>query len=61
VEAGGIITNPMGAPLPALRSLDEKTSIIAAGNPILHQAILQSIQQADNPGASPGLPNSSPF
>lgn len=60
LEAGGIVTDPMGAPLPTLRSLNEKTSVVASGNPILHQAILQSIQSVDNPGAGPGVPHSRP-
>ncbi len=43
LEAGGVITNPMGGPLPALQKLDEKTSVIASGNPNLHEAILRCI------------------
>jgi myo-inositol-1(or 4)-monophosphatase len=44
IEAGGIVTGPSGMPLPALRSLNEKTSLVASGNPVLHKTILQSIQ-----------------
>ncbi|MBW2306184.1 MAG: hypothetical protein JRG73_04540 [Deltaproteobacteria bacterium] len=43
LEAGGIITSPTGDSLPQMRKLKEKTSVIASGNPTLHEAIVRSI------------------
>ena len=49
LEAGGMITDPTGAPIPPVKNLYEKTSVIASGNPILHDAVLGSIRFGPKP------------
>ena len=43
-EAGGIISDPHGNPLPAIASLTERFSLIAAGTPQLHRALIEWLQ-----------------
>jgi myo-inositol-1(or 4)-monophosphatase len=42
-EAGGLISGLTGQPLPVISSLTEGFSVVAAGNPELHAAILQQM------------------
>jgi fructose-1,6-bisphosphatase/inositol monophosphatase family enzyme len=42
-EAGGVITDSTGQPLPPMPSLTECFSVVSAGTPELHAAILQQL------------------
>jgi fructose-1,6-bisphosphatase/inositol monophosphatase family enzyme len=43
-EAGAILTDPFGQPLPAIQSLLDGYSVLAAANPELHAALRQPLQ-----------------
>lgn len=45
-EAGGLMTSPNGQTLPAIQSLTESYSVIAAANPELHAALVQRLSAA---------------
>jgi myo-inositol-1(or 4)-monophosphatase len=46
LEAGGIVTGEQGKPLRPIKSLQDRYSIIAAGNKTLHSAILERVRGA---------------
>jgi myo-inositol-1(or 4)-monophosphatase len=46
-EAGGLFTDSCGQPLPEISSLTEVYSVVAAGTPELHQALLQYFSDVD--------------
>ncbi len=43
-EAGGVITDPQGNPLPKIMSLTERYSILATATPELHTALVQELK-----------------
>jgi fructose-1,6-bisphosphatase/inositol monophosphatase family enzyme len=42
-EAGGLMTDPTGQPLPEVRSLTETYSVIASATPELHQLLISAL------------------
>ena len=44
-EAGGMLTDPGGKPLPEIQSLTERYSILAAATPELHSALVESLKE----------------
>lgn len=46
-EAGGVITDPEGKPLPAIQSLTERYSIVAAATPELHAVLVERLQKGE--------------
>ncbi len=43
-EAGGLLTDPEGKAIPAIRSLTERYSIVAAATPELHEALMSELK-----------------
>jgi myo-inositol-1(or 4)-monophosphatase len=43
-EAGGLLTDPEGKAIPAIRSLTERCSIVAAATPELHAALISELR-----------------
>jgi myo-inositol-1(or 4)-monophosphatase len=43
-EAGGVVSDARGGPLAPVRSLTDTSTLVAAGNPALHQAILEGLR-----------------
>jgi len=43
-EAGGILTDPQGKPLPDIQDLTERHSILASATPQLHEVLIQQIK-----------------
>ena len=43
-EAGGMVTDPEGKPIPEIQDLTERYSIIAAGTPELQAALVQRLK-----------------
>lgn len=44
-EAGGVVTGRFGEPLPPIQALTDRFSIIAAGTPALHEALVSWLQR----------------
>lgn len=40
-EAGGLITDPWGKPIPPAADLSQRFNVVASGNAVLHQAVLR--------------------
>lgn len=47
-EAGGVITGAQGQPVPEIERLTDRYSILAAGTPGLHTALVQRLQDTSN-------------